>query len=326
VEQPFEATGDGERMLDLQNLKRFLAVAEHGNMTRASRVLGLVQPALSRSIKILEVQLGVSLFERTPQGLILTNFGEQLIPYARLIIGDVKRATEELQATKGLLNGHVTVGVTANYADNVVLDAVLALHRKWPNLRVTVVASMYEEVIEGILKAELDFGFGLLPPAHAGIEASGLRTETLFSHRSSVIARAGHPLGKFPKISLKQLLEFDWVVLGPEKAMDPYFRATFSKRRMPIPRRVIQTHSIPLIKGTVRGSDLLTILAPTAVAAEVERGELIALRCPEAEVKSYSGFISSYRTFEPPAVIAIKDELRSQCLRFGAEFGFHKKS
>lgn len=295
-------------------------------MTRASRALGLVQPALSRSIKILEEDLGVALFERNPHGLTLTVYGEQLVPYARLIINDLKRATEELQATKGMLNGHVTLGVTANYADNVVLDAVLALHRKWPNLRVTVFSGLYEEVVEGILKAEMDFGFGLLPPAHAGIEASGLRTESLFSHRSSVIARHGHPLGKVRKISLKQLADYEWIVLGPEKAMDPYFRATFTKRRLPSPRKVIETHSIPLIKGLVAKSDLLTILAPNAVIAEVERCELVALRCPEAEVKSHSGFISSHRAFEPPAVIAIKEELRVQCRKFGAEFSLHKKT
>ncbi|MBL8629150.1 MAG: LysR family transcriptional regulator [Rhodospirillaceae bacterium] len=312
-------------MLDLQNLRRFLAVAEHGNMTRASRALGIVQPALSRSIKLLEDDLGVTLFERTPHGITLTVYGKQLVPYARTIITDVKRATEELQATKGLLSGHVTFGVTANYADNVVLDAVLALHQKWPNLRVTIRAGLYEDVIDGILKAELDFGFGLLPPPHAGIEASGLQTEVLFSHRSSVIARRGHPLGDLRKVSLKDLGEYEWIILGPESAMDPYFRATFTKKRLPTPRKVIETHSIPLIKGILMNSDLVTILAPNAVAAEVQRGELIALRCPDAEVKSHSGFISSYRAFEPPAVIAIKEELRVQCQKFGSEFSLIKK-
>jgi len=313
-------------MLDLQNLRRFLAAADHGNMTRASRALGIVQPALSRSIKLLEEQLGVTLFDRTPQGLALTVYGEQLVPYARLIIGDVKRATEELQATKGLLSGHVTLGVTANYADNVVLDAVLALHQKWPNLRVTICTGVHDDLIAGILKAELDFGFGLLPPPHAGIEMSGLRTEMLFSHRSSVIARAGHPLSKLRKVPVRQLLDYDWIVLGPEKAMEPYFRATFGKKRMSFPRRVVETLSIPLIKGAVMKSDLLTILAPNAVAAEVERGELVPLRCLEAEVRSHSGFISSYRDFEPPAVIAIKDELRAQCRKFGTEFSLHRKN
>jgi len=313
-------------MLDLQNLRRFLAIAEHGNMTRAARALGVVQPALSRSIKLLEDDLGVTLFERTPRGISLTVYGQQLAPYARTIITDVKRATEELQATKGLLTGHVTFGVTANYADNIVLDAVLALHKKWPNLRVTIRSGLYEEVIDGILKAELDFGFGLLPPSHAGIEASGLLTEPLFSHRSSVMARAEHPLGKLRKVQIKQLCEYEWIVLGPEKAMDPYFRATFTKKRLPTPRKVIETHSIPLIKGVLMNSDLITILAPNAVAAEVERGELVTVRCPEAEVKSHSGFISPYRTFEAPAVIAIKEELRIQSRKFGPEFSLSKKS
>ncbi len=312
-------------MLDLQNLRRFLAIAEHGNMTRAARTLGIVQPALSRSIKLLEDDLGVTLFERTSHGIVLTVYGQQLVPYARAIMTDVKRATEELQATKGLLAGHVTFGVTSNYADNVVLDAVLALHLKWPNLRVTIREGLYEEVVAGILKSELDFGFGLLPPPHAGIEASGLLTESLFSHRASVMAREGHPLGKLRKVPLKMLCEYEWVILGPEKAMDPYFRATFTKMRLPIPRKVIETHSIPLIKKALLNSDLITILPPNVVAAEVDCGQLIALRCPEAEVQSHSGFISPYRTFEPPAVIAIKGELRMQSRKFGPEFTLSKK-
>lgn len=313
-------------MIELQNLKRFLAIAEHGNMTHAARALGVVQPALSRSIKLLEDDLGVTLFDRTPRGISLTVYGRQLVPYARTVITDVKRATEELQATKGMLAGHVTFGTTANYADNVVLDAVLALHQKWPNLRVTIRAGLYEEVIDGIMKAELDFGFGLLPPPHAGIVASGLVTEPLFSHRSSVMARAGHPLGKLRKVSVKQLGEYEWVVLGPETAMDPYFRATFTKLRLPTPRKVIETHSLPFIKGVLLNSDLITVLPPQVVSAEVERGELIALACPEAEVKSNSGFMSPYRTFEAPAVIAMKEQLRIQSLKFGPEYSVSKKA
>jgi LysR family transcriptional regulator of gallate degradation len=312
-------------MLDLQNLRRFLSVAEHGNMTRASRALGIVQPALSRSIKLLEDDLGVTLFERTPHGITLTVYGQQLVPYARAIITDVKRATEELQATKGLLSGHVTFAATANYADNIVLDAVLAIHQKWPNLRVTVRSGLYEYVIDGLLKAEVDFGFGLLPPPHAGIEESGLLTEKLFSHHSSIIARTGHPLAKLRRVSVRQLCDYEWVVLGPESAMEPYFRATFIKKRLPVPRRVIETLSIPMIKGALMRSDLLTILAPNAVMAEIERGELIALRCPEAEVKSHTGFITPYRTFEAPAVIAIKEELRIQSRKYGTEVSLHGK-
>lgn len=169
------------------------------------------------------------------------------------------------------------------------------------------------EMAEGVRSAELDFAFGLLSPPHAGIDASGLQQETILSHRTSIIARAGHPLAAERKASLAQLAENDWVILGPERAMGPYFNETFISRGIAPPRQVIVARSIHLLKKILAGSDLISILATNAVTQEIARGELAILQNAEAAVLSETGFVSLERTFEAPAVKAMKQALRDQC-------------
>lgn len=288
-------------------------MVEHGNMTRAAHALRIVQPALTRSIKMLESDLRVTLFERTPKGVAPTIYGLQLVRYARAILNDMKRAEEELDATKGMLSGHVTFGTTLNYAYDIVPNAVLALRKKWPNLRVTVHEGFMSELADGVRSAELDFAFGMLAPPHAGIDASGLMQETVLAHRTSIIARADHPLVKQRKVSLSQLAQNDWAILGPEQAMGPYFNETFISRGLTPPRQVIVARSIHMLKKFLLGSDLISILASHAISPEIARGELAVVPCTEGTVTSETGFLNLERTFEAPAVKAMKQILRDQC-------------
>ncbi|MCB2106962.1 MAG: LysR family transcriptional regulator, partial [Rhodobacteraceae bacterium] len=84
-----------------------MAVADHGSLNEAARHLNITQPAVTRSIHILEQTLDATLFERSPAGIKLTVYGEELLPYARAILSDTQRAADAIAAIRGNLRGHV---------------------------------------------------------------------------------------------------------------------------------------------------------------------------------------------------------------------------
>ena len=83
--------------MDLKQLRAFITVAETGNVTRASSLLNLVQPAVSRQLRMLEEDLGTELFDRSRHGMQLTPSGKTMLEYAHRILNDVARARAEIQ-------------------------------------------------------------------------------------------------------------------------------------------------------------------------------------------------------------------------------------
>ena len=77
-----------------------MAVADAGTVTKAARLLHLEQPAVSRQLKLLETELGLTLFDRSPNGMVLTDSGEVLVGYARRAVAELEKAEAELRALK----------------------------------------------------------------------------------------------------------------------------------------------------------------------------------------------------------------------------------
>ena len=97
--------------MDLQQLKSFVAVAEQASFTRGAQVLGLAQPALSRHIRSLEVELRQTLLTRNGRGAVTTDAGKLLLEHARGILHQVARAHEDLDQLRGGMSGRVALGL-----------------------------------------------------------------------------------------------------------------------------------------------------------------------------------------------------------------------
>ena len=98
--------------MKLHQLRAMLAISESGSIQEASRLLHISQPALSKSIKELEAELGVPLLIRSNRGITVTEYGERLVRRARLILEEVRRAREEIETLKGTMDGKVAIGVS----------------------------------------------------------------------------------------------------------------------------------------------------------------------------------------------------------------------
>ena len=119
-------------VMDVRQLAALVAVAETGSVTRAAEVLHLVQPAVSRQVKLLEDELGAPLFERTRQGMRLTDDGQILLEHARRALSELERARAEIRPVSGELRGLVTLGLSPSFAEPIGEALVARLAAEHP--------------------------------------------------------------------------------------------------------------------------------------------------------------------------------------------------
>src|SRR6476620_8575509 len=117
---------------DLQQLHAFSTIVETGSLGRAAAALNVTQPALSRTVKRLEDQVGEPLFERHSKGMQLTDFGSALLPHATLLLRESEHASETINAMRGLAKGTIRVGAVGSIACLTLPQAISAVLEKWP--------------------------------------------------------------------------------------------------------------------------------------------------------------------------------------------------
>ena len=135
--------------MELRNLKYFAAIAQTKSLTKASKQLHIAQPALSLSIKRLEEDLGVQLFDRRRRGMHLTRHGETFLVHADALIKQVNRARESV-SSGDLENpqGTVNIGMVGSVV-NAMIEPVFRITReKYPNIDVSVNESSITEIIQ----------------------------------------------------------------------------------------------------------------------------------------------------------------------------------
>ncbi len=120
---------------DFKQLTALVTVAEAGSVTRAAQLLHLVQPAVTRQIKTLEEELGISLFERTRHGMRPTDAGAVLVDRARRALAELERARAEVRPQGASVSGIVTVGLLESSVDIVAAPLVRRLRERHPGIR-----------------------------------------------------------------------------------------------------------------------------------------------------------------------------------------------
>ena len=123
------------RLMQLQQLQYFVAVAETRHFTRAAEVVHVAQPSLSQQIKALERELGADLFLRARGNIALTDAGEALLPLARRILADADTARHEVLELVQLRRGRVRLGATPSLCTGLLPDVLRAFHDRYPGIR-----------------------------------------------------------------------------------------------------------------------------------------------------------------------------------------------
>ena len=142
--------------MDLKQLEYFVRVAELGSFTRASIALDIAQPALSRQIRLLEVELRQNLLTRNGRGALPTEAGNLLLKHGRGILHQVELAREELGAVRGALAGRVSIGLPPSLSRLITVPLTRAFKQQLPQAHLTLTEGFSVQMVEGLRVGNLD--------------------------------------------------------------------------------------------------------------------------------------------------------------------------
>jgi LysR family nitrogen assimilation transcriptional regulator len=166
--------------MDLKQLEYFRHVAELGSFTRAASFLSVVQPALSRQVRQLEVELGQNLFDRNGRGVVLTDAGSRLLEHTRGILMQVGRARQELEEQKNGDSGHFVLGLPPSLGRSVTVPLVKAFDQRLPNASLATVEGLSAYMLEWLSVGRVDCALVYNAPASPTVDLSPLLDDQLF--------------------------------------------------------------------------------------------------------------------------------------------------
>ncbi len=145
--------------MNLERLDLFLKIVDTGSVSGAGREANLTQPAVSRSLKLLEEEIGADLFDRQGRGLLLTPAGRALIPCARQLLRDSQRARLQVQRAVGDAYFDLRVGSVDSLGTHVLPGCLGALQAEHPDLKLKLWMGRTQNLLERVERGTLDLAF-----------------------------------------------------------------------------------------------------------------------------------------------------------------------
>lgn len=169
-----------EFRMNLDQLLHFTRVAEYGSFTRAAISLSMSQPAISRSIRQLEVELRKNLFHRHGRGTELTDEGRRLLTLASKVFDQLEEAREIFTGDISRISGAVTVGLPPTLGRVLTVPIVQAFQSDYPLARLSIVEGLSRVLLDRVLGDRVDVAVVYDPPPCAALEIQPLTSHPLY--------------------------------------------------------------------------------------------------------------------------------------------------
>ncbi len=292
--------------MKLHHVRDVLAVAECGSLRAAGRHLDIAQPAITRSIRDIERELGISIFERHAKGVTPTPLGKVFLRRAKAIESEIRRATEELDQLKGSSTGQVSVAMSSAAIIALLPKAVDNFRKRYPDGLIQTSQSLFQGAEAQIRSGNIDFYVGPVDPK---ISSTQLHVEPLAEFRRVVAARCGHPLANARSIT--ELAEARWVrptmtVRSTEVDIDRMVKEIGGAP----PKIVMHANSTLASLVAQLGSDLLTIMPEVCMDSPLFQKSLQAIPIREALPASTISLVRRHDMPLTPMAEYLADMLR----------------
>jgi LysR family transcriptional regulator of gallate degradation len=295
--------------MDLRQLKYFVAVFEHGNLSRAAEDIPISQPALTRSVKMLEDELGVELFHRHARGAAPTPAGERFYHHAKSILAECVRAREDAVEAEERLSGGVTIGVGPLFATHVIDDIVSRFCERHSLVTVTAIQGFFEELVTMLDLGQIEVAFCNFPVQEL---PDSLSFERLFEVRTQVFVASDHPLARMSPPSKEAMADARWATVNQQHSLN-VLDALFVSDNLPAPHIALRTNSLTLIKSVIVHADFVGLVPEHMMVKELEAGTVVRLDVPSMPIVRDAGLIMRRDGYHRPIVEMLADDIRDTC-------------
>ena len=254
--------------IELRKLRHVIEVGTAGSISVAAGTIGISQPALSRSIALLEHQIGIQLFERVRRGTRLTDEGELFVTEAKKIIGNVEDLISNTEEYLSRKRGRLKIGVAPAGFQRFLSEPIQRMVKAYPGIRLEIISGSAEELTPKVIGGELDLIWGSSRPLSKWPELSVTLVGDLHTH---CMVRKDHPLTKIKNPVERDLLVYP--VILPASVEPPHIDLAqrYAPNRLPplnaqyvtddfelVCKIVSETNAFSLVSNPINNFDRLT--------------------------------------------------------------------
>jgi DNA-binding transcriptional LysR family regulator len=257
--------------MKLHQLQALVGVVEHGSIRATAREMHLTQAALTKSLRTLEEDVGVSLLIRKSRGVVLTEAGQRLHARAKLVTRQITLAHEDLRQSQGDDTGTLRVGITPYLMLTVLGEAFMWFRRRYPKVQLRLVEGLVARVLPSLRDGSLDFAIvaDSGEVVHTEFDATRLLKEP-----QKIVVRQGHPI--LLQATAARLAALEWVLPGPfANDLDDGLNAMFKEAGVKAPSLMTRCDAMAAM-ALVRQSDAVSVM-PAPLLAQPECRGLVEL-------------------------------------------------
>ncbi|GAB6991209.1 cidABC operon transcriptional activator CidR [Paenibacillus pini] len=270
--------------MDIRHLQYFMEVARLQSFTKAAESLYITQPTISKTIKNIEEELGVILFDRSNKKIVLTDAGQIIFEQAQPIVKSFQNLSAELGDLKNLHKGHIRLGLPPMVGSSFFPEVIGQFREKYPQ----VTMQIFED---GAKKVEMDVGNGLLD-----IGVVVLPTDDQIFHSFSfvrenlmLIVHHSHRLANRENVPLRELAEEKFVLFREDFTLHGRIISECAKEGFH-PHVIYESSQWDMISGMV-AANLGIALLPETICREVNKSRIRILPLDDPAIPWQLGVI-----------------------------------
>lgn len=256
------------RQLVSRHLENFLTLYEARNMHVAAGQKGITQPALSKSLKMLETEIGTELFLRTPKGLDPTPAGELLYRHARSVDQAARMAELDVRSLANRTSGRLRVGIGPGLAVSSFPHVLVAFQKRFPDVLVTAEVNVTNALVELLVRDTIDIAVTARPSF--GLP-DGFGVVPVSEIRMALVCRKGHPLLISPLADSGMIARYGCIAFVEDHDVTNRTEMALGGN-VPALRIVTQTNSVSLMLKLVSITDHISIVGTNIVPRAREAG------------------------------------------------------
>ena len=267
----------------LRQLDALRAVAEAGSLHEAARRLFLTQPAISRSIRELEVELGVQLLTRSANGATLTPFAHQVLKRAFIVQREIERIAEDAQTARGERGGRLTLAITPPASTLALADTLIELKAARPTVKLDVIEWRGENIADGLRNGTVDVAiftqYG--QPKNAAFEWTRL-------YELEVLLTIAASYQGSETLTIEEIHALPWLLLDSPSDESSFVPTLFGEHGMPLPEHITRCSSMNLyleLAMQMQAVAVFTSLAKPLLSQRADEGLLKLLNLTESTPK-----------------------------------------